>query len=407
MSDKKLVVIVGANFVNKGAQLMLSVTLDIVNSLGNQVDTVVIDSFPTINKREDYYGAKVLSVPYYLNFIYSILKGMNYSIEIIKKTIRILLRRTLKRKVFSDVTQAKEALTALRQAAYIIDISGYGYNSKSKSMNYIALSFSKIASTKSIPYIYFPQSFGSFNTEDIKLNRQIRYALESAHQVFPREHLSMKNLQEITNKLNGLYWPDIALLYAEKQNNKVPKEIDISLISDSVCLVPNARLYDNYNESEIDSLYVTIIKYMLDLDVKVTVLKHSLDDMPVIEKIKDTFKNRVYVLDGDYETNTIDMIISSAKIVISGRYHGLVVSLRNNIPCIAIGWSHKYDELMAIYDLKDYNIDLSLNGFAKVVCNAITMCIENKSDLSKKLYKVNKDLVYKYPMSQLISLPNS
>ena len=43
----------------------------------------------------------------------------------------------------------------------------------------------------------------------------------------------------------------------------------------------------------------------------------------------------------------VKSVIGSCDILLSSRYHALIAALSQQVPAVAIGWSHKYDELMA------------------------------------------------------------
>ena len=51
-------------------------------------------------------------------------------------------------------------------------------------------------------------------------------------------------------------------------------------------------------------------------------------------------------------------LISSARIVISSRFHGLASSLNSGVPSLATSWSHKYEELFRDYGLEGYILPL-------------------------------------------------
>jgi colanic acid/amylovoran biosynthesis protein len=52
-------------------------------------------------------------------------------------------------------------------------------------------------------------------------------------------------------------------------------------------------------------------------------------------------------------------LIGSAGLVVSSRYHGCASALSMGVPCLALGWSHKYGELFNDFDMRDWAIDLA------------------------------------------------
>jgi Polysaccharide pyruvyl transferase len=51
--------------------------------------------------------------------------------------------------------------------------------------------------------------------------------------------------------------------------------------------------------------------------------------------------------------------IGGARAVIASRFHGLKNALAQNVPVLSLGWSHKYTELMKVYGLSDYSVDVT------------------------------------------------
>jgi polysaccharide pyruvyl transferase WcaK-like protein len=51
--------------------------------------------------------------------------------------------------------------------------------------------------------------------------------------------------------------------------------------------------------------------------------------------------------------------IGGSRAVIASRFHGLQNALAQNVPALSIGWSHKYTELMKVYGLSDYSVDVT------------------------------------------------
>lgn len=50
--------------------------------------------------------------------------------------------------------------------------------------------------------------------------------------------------------------------------------------------------------------------------------------------------------------------IAAAELIVSSRFHGLVSALSNAVPALAVGWSHKYNELMADYGARALSVEL-------------------------------------------------
>lgn len=158
MNAKETVVIVGGNFVNKGAHLMVSVAIEIAKSCGNNVTPIVLDSFPITERETEYKykGVRVLSVPFHLSFAYCMLNGMSFSPILLMRVIKSFLTGFISGKSFQHIKNGVSALRLIEKSAYVLDISGYGYNSSSGMMNFIQLSFCQHALKNSVPYVYFP-----------------------------------------------------------------------------------------------------------------------------------------------------------------------------------------------------------------------------------------------------------
>ncbi len=409
-SSGKTVVIVGGNFVNKGAQLMISTVISMLKECHPHLVPVVIDSFPIKERRKSCDDATVLSVPYYLCFVYAIIFRMNIMPKFIAHVVYHILRSLWQGNLVTDLRYAKKASLSIRNAAYIIDISGYGYQTSDNYMdvmNYIQIVYSRLASKWGTSYIYFPQSFGPFSKVNSKfakkLKLQIRGCIQSASQIYCREKKSMTEISQLCSIGNWSYWPDIALLYAPKAQRIYPIDVDEKALSSSILIIPNVRLYDKYSEKVVDYFYSKLISSALDGNYNVTVLRHSDDDAAAINKIETQFSGRILILNSAFETDVIESVIASSRFVISGRYHGLVVALRNTVPCIATGWSHKYDELMGLYGLEKNLIDISRDG---CVGNALRQLEEGICDwdnLSVQIGEVNSSLLLKYSVSRFLS----
>jgi len=177
-------------------------------------------------------------------------------------------------------------------------------------------------------------------------------------------------------------------------------------MQNSVVIIPNSRLYDYCDPKEIDFFFLKVISYLSNHGYQVIILKHSADDSNIVKNIGESVcnLNNILILADDYEIEVIDEVLSSAFFVISGRYHGLVASLKNSVPCVATGWADKYNELMDIFDLNDYLFDFRLK--CKVDLRVIDKIIENREALVSKIKNKNLKLAKKYPLKKFINYCN-
>jgi len=72
------------------------------------------------------------------------------------------------------------------------------------------------------------------------------------------------------------------------------------------------------------------------------------DDVKVCEAVLKRMKNphRAILLRGNLSAPLLKGIIGGGQVAIGSRFHFMVAVLSSGVPSLAIGWSHKYAELM-------------------------------------------------------------
>jgi polysaccharide pyruvyl transferase WcaK-like protein len=92
-------------------------------------------------------------------------------------------------------------------------------------------------------------------------------------------------------------------------------------------------------------------------------------------------RGRLEVIDKDINTKSIRAIIQLCDLVIVSRFHAMVAALALGVPCVVLGWSHKYFEVMKSFGMQDYVF--AYNDFdAKKVGQLVTELLGRKADLS-------------------------
>ena len=86
------------------------------------------------------------------------------------------------------------------------------------------------------------------------------------------------------------------------------------------------------------------------------------NDIPIIRRIAQRIDPNLYNesffwIDWDINFTSLKCVMGEADAVVTLRFHGLVAALSLGRAVIAVGWGHKYDELMAMLGLEDWALD--------------------------------------------------
>lgn len=188
------VVIVGANFGNKGAQSMLFTT---VAALRRRYPDVEI-FFAHGNKSPCLNG----------NFLFDEICYNHRQIEIVANRINFVAPENI------SWFAPQKTFETFANADLIIDISGFALGSKwgvKPSLAY--LNHTKLARALEVPIVLMPQSFGDFNFGDAQelMDAQILDTLIYPKKIFARERDGYLALRDRYGLKNVVLHPDIVL----------------------------------------------------------------------------------------------------------------------------------------------------------------------------------------------------
>jgi colanic acid/amylovoran biosynthesis protein len=325
--------IVGGNLKNKGAELMLLSVSDKIFNHRPHDKVVVAGSAGDIRLlREKGFCLLDYALPHI---------GTNWKFIPIVKYGN--LYKYIKKKYRGDI--------ALKKIDVVLDISGFAFGESwginpLKNISFLV----KFLREKGIQYIFLPQAFGPFKDELSK--NLMKKTINESLFCFARDVVSfnyLKDLDLTTKKITVS--PDITLRSSKQHITN----------EDYVSFIPNERMLDkagdfwkkNYINIAIESIRKIIIESVYS--VKIIIHDQSPGDFSISQTILKEFPERVEIIDLE-DPVKIKKIIAGSQFLISSRYHGLAVGLSNNVPSIAIGWSHKYLQLLEDYELKDFVI---------------------------------------------------
>ncbi|GAJ06742.1 unnamed protein product, partial [marine sediment metagenome] len=141
-----------------------------------------------------------------------------------------------------------------------------------------------------------------------------------------------------------------------------------------VGIVPNMRVYERASGSGATNAYVGLlvstVRHCIEcFDCTVVLMPHEIksrpDSIPDDRYLCTLIRSQlgagdpVFCLLGDYSAELLKAVIGNCDLLIGSRFHSLVAALSQSVPTVALGWSHKYSELMGDVGLEEFAVGFS------------------------------------------------
>jgi len=336
--------IIGTQFINKGAELMLLAIIDQLKKRNKDID-FCMEPHPYFSPYKNYAPLGIYSkLPYNK-------RGINFG------SIYTLIPFNIK-KTFGHIKDSEINI--------YLDASGFQYSDQwgENSARKLATSIKKWKKQGS-KVILLPQAFGSFKSE--KLQKHMNIIIEYADIIFAREETSYNYLKSINDNNNILMAPDFTNLISVNLDEN-------SEYKNKICIVPNKRMIDKTkNANNYIKALREIINELTHHKIEYFFLIHEgKEDKNIIEQLRLLKKPLIIETDDAIE---IKKIIGESQGMVGSRFHGLVSSLSQGKPVIALGWSHKYYELLKDYGCEQYVFDFKKSNVKKQIEVFINMDI--------------------------------
>ena len=193
--------------------------------------------------------------------------------------------------------------------------------------------------------ILLPQAFGPFS--DRSMISMMKKIVGNADLIFARDRISFDYLNEINGKNDRFkLFPDFTNLV----KGNVPKlKMDFGT---SVAIIPNQKMMDTKDTAQ-NLAYPKFLKTMIEKIQKkglspFFLIHESEMDRIIALKINEQLEKPISIIEVE-DPLEVKGIIGVSFAVITSRFHGLVSALSQSIPCLATGWSHKYEMLFEDY----------------------------------------------------------
>lgn len=395
--------ILGGNFENKGAQSMLFIAVDQIRRLYPEAEILY-----RTDEVYDYSNYKFTRFRMSKETIRIAIGGAPgvcaRIVRLFKDCIKFCVN--MRRDLFVEFSNAKE----LKKLDCIVDISGFALGDKwSYRDNIKYLLNLELADKLDIPMFIMPQSIGPFEYEKVtsdlkakKLRSKLCKHLQHSKVIFVREKDGLASLADIGVKENVKLSYDLVLqnkdiniknVYKKMPQYKIP-EIPTK---NNVAIIPNKQLFVHGKADSIMNVYKKIVKKLTDLNKEIYIVKHSKLDREICEDIyNDNRSLNVHLINEELSCLEYDMITTKFEFIIGARFHGIVHALRNDVPCIALGWAVKYETLMKEIGLEKFVFDVTSNEFVmEDIIESIELLDLDLSEF-KNMIKCNLDAIQTY-----------
>ena len=281
----------------------------------------------------------------------------------------------------------------------VLDVSGFAYGDQWKASKIkwkLSGNIEKLRGAGK-KVILLPQAFGPFDKEDVR--REVQKIVDHANLIFARDVQSLEFLEQNFGKNSAIdLAPDFTnLLEVEKQ--------PISEVQ--VLIIPNHKLISKAGKTreEIIEIFLKLISEVRKAGKEPEFLIHEgIRDEKFAEEINSELEIALPII-VEHDALQQKKIISGAYAVVTGRFHGLVSSLSQGVPAVALSWSHKYQMLLADYHQESCLIDLDAPGsfnFEQILndeenkANRKTLLkrAEVQKERSKKMWQRVDELIY-------------
>lgn len=318
-STSPIIEINGTGIHNRGAELMAIAISEKLKSVYPNVKVVVPSTFGYIHDLERY------------NFL------VTSRIESkMKRAIFTLFYAFIKKKVVNS-----------KKIDVILDASGFAFSDQWGEKAAQKL-LSKSSKNKLL--ILLPQALGKF--EKLEVRNSAVKLFDRAEIIFARDTLSYQYAKDIiTDEKKLLQCPDFTVGIDPK------KDETISCPNSFVAIVPNIRMLDKMGNSEAYLIFLRhSIRKLKDNGLEpVFIIHDSHEDRNVIGMLGEEYKKLKVIQHQD--PRVLKWILGQAQFVIGSRFHALVSTMSQGVPCIGAGWSHKYPELFADFANREALID--------------------------------------------------
>lgn len=389
------VVLHGAGFENKGAEAMLR-TVQFEWSQRCPDTTFFLAARPP-----DVHQALLHGIFPFIPPSPAPVQGCPLRHRLVMAIRNCLQSRRPLREVRLKLIRASLKANSLERFDAFVDISGYQYGDAwgDRGFNSVIPWVRYCRETK-IPMIFLPQSWGPFTRDDGA--QDIRQIMSATSLVMSRDSQSTRHLKTIDPTNQPKEFPDIAWLFERTHNSPAPSlpgERRHNSPDALVAIVPNMRVYEKTGRKGASNPYIKALAdvarhairscnatiLLIPNEIRIASSQHP-DDRYLCGILETMIGDRIRCIAFRKPASAEELksILTRCDALIASRFHSLIFASSSGVPSLAIGWSHKYDELMDDLGMSEYSLPCSPDKVPDLI-GAFDTLWAGKADIQKHL----------------------
>lgn len=180
------------------------------------------------------------------------------------------------------------------------------------------------------------------------------------------KHLKKLGLKNVIESTDYAFLMDISKAEAAKADKLLKKTgIKLSKKQKTVAIMPSevVRKKSESTGQDYVSYNVEFIKHILNEGHRILLMAYSArantdkrhnNDLPICREIAENINHRNFTfIDEELSAQALRHIIGKSDIVVTSRFHAMIAALTMRVPPLVVGWSHKYAEIMNMFDMKN------------------------------------------------------
>lgn len=242
-------------------------------------------------------------------------------------------------------TRKRYGLVADRDITGILDASGFAYSdSFGPGRSRREAVYGDRWQRRGVPKVMLPQAFGPFTNSDVA--SWATCVLNQAQIVFARDTTSRQHLSRLPLSVPVEIAPDFTI-------GLDPLGIAMPTTDDYAAVVLNTKLVTQgvVSEPEYVSFMAQLGRAAQSQGLAVVVVVHETSDRRIASSVATQLDASTF---DDPRPRALKAVIGGASLLIASRFHAIVGGLSQGVPTIALGWSHKYEELLKDFGVPDW-----------------------------------------------------